>query len=53
MQISREQEQELRELLEDTLEYFCDSNQVSGQVAWTVTECLAIAKQAELQGVFA
>ena len=53
MQISREKEQELRELLEDTLEYFCDQNQVSGEVAWTITECLAIAKQAELQGVFA
>ena len=53
MQITREQEKELRELLEDTLEYFCDQNQVSGEVAWTITECLALAKQAELQGVFA
>jgi len=53
MQISREKEQELRELLEDTLEYFCDAQQVSGEVAWTITECLAIAKQAEIKGVFA
>ena len=53
VEISRAKEQELRELLEDTIEYFCDNERVSGEVAWTITECLAIAKQAELQGVFA
>ena len=53
MEISREKEQELRELLEDTIEYFCDNNTVSGQVAWTITECLAIAKQAQLEGAVA
>ena len=50
MKISREKHDELRALLEDTIEYFCDENMVSGQVAWTITECLAIAKQAELDG---
>ena len=53
MQITRENEQELRELLEDTIEYFCDQNMVSGQVAWIVAECLAVAKQAELEGLLA
>ena len=53
MQISRENEQELRELLEDTIEYFCDNNMVSGQVAWTVAECLAVAKQAQIEGLVA
>ena len=53
MQISRESEQELRELLEDTIEYFCDKNMVSGQVAWTVAECLAVAKQAQIEGLVA
>ena len=53
MEISREKAQELRELLEDTIEYFCDQQQVSGEVAWTITECLAIAKQAELEGLLA
>ena len=53
MQISRENEKELRELLEDTIEYFCDNNMVSGQVAWTIAECLAIAKQAEINGELA
>ena len=53
MEISREKAQELRELLEDTIEYFCDNERVSGEVAWTITECLAIAKQQELKGAFA
>ena len=53
MKISREKHDELRALLEDTIEYFCDENMVSGQVAWTITECLAIAKQAELDGALA
>ena len=51
MEISREKAQELRELLEDTIEYFCDNEQVSGELAWTITECLAVAKQAELKGL--
>ena len=53
MEISREKAQELRELLEDTIEYFCDQNQVSGELAWTVLECLATAKIAELKGELA
>ena len=53
MEISREKAQELRELLEDTIEYYCDQNMVSGQLAWTVVECLAVAKQAEFNGVVA
>ena len=50
LEISREKAQELRELLEDTIEYFCDQEMVSGEVAWTITECLAVAKQAEIKG---
>ena len=53
MQISREKERELRELLEDTIEYYCDNNMVSGQLAWTIVECLAVAKQAEIAGELA
>ena len=51
MEISREKAQELRELLEDTIEYYCDQNMLSGELAWTVTECLATAKQAEIKGL--
>ena len=51
LEISKAKAQELRELLEDTIEYFCDNERVSGELAWTITECLAVAKQAELKGL--
>ena len=51
MQISRERLAELRELIEDTAEYFCDENKLSGELAWTCIECLATAKLAEMQGL--
>ena len=50
MHISTEQLSELTEIIEDTTEYFCDKEQVSGQLAWTCIECLATAKLAELNG---
>ena len=53
MQISKEQLTELRELVEDTVEYFCDQNTISGQTAWTCVECLGTAKLAELEGLLA
>ena len=51
MQLTREQATEIRELLEDTIQYYCDENMMSGELAWTVTECLATAKLAEIQGL--
>ena len=51
MQITKEQAHELRELIEDTVEYYCDQNRISGETAWTVVECVAKAKVAQLQGV--
>ena len=53
MHISGPQLKELIEVVEDTIEYFCDQQQVSGELAWTVLECLAQAKQAELKGELA
>ena len=50
MQISRPQLRELTEAIEDTIEYICDQEQISGELAWTVVECLATAKLAELKG---
>ena len=50
MEISKPQLQEFQDVIEDTLEYFCDQEQVSGELAWTVLECLATAKLAEMQG---
>tara|TARA_B100001996_G_scaffold372651_1_gene349258 strand:- start:602 stop:766 length:165 start_codon:yes stop_codon:yes gene_type:complete len=35
---------ELMEIMEDTVEYFCDQNIVSGEQAWTMVASLADAK---------
>ena len=53
MEISREILDELTGVVEDTIEYACDQNQLSGELAWTVVECLATAKLAELRGELA
>ena len=53
MNISAGELKELTELVEDVLEYACDGMYLSGETAWTVVECLAIAKLAELQGLVA
>ena len=50
MDISREKNDELTEIIEDTVQYFCDTYQVSGQLVWTCVEALATAKLAELNG---
>jgi len=51
MEMSREQLQELTEILEDTIEYACDQWMISGEAAWAIIECRAIAKQAEIAGL--
>jgi len=53
MNITREQLHDLTELLEDSLEYFCDNQQISGELAWTIVETLGTAKLAELKGQLA
>ena len=50
MEITKEQLQEITEVIEDTVQYFCDLHTASGQLAWTVVETLATAKLAELKG---
>jgi hypothetical protein len=51
MTITREQHDELIAVLEDTVEYACDQWMISGETAWAIIECRAIAKQAELAGL--
>ena len=53
MNISGPQLADLTEVIEDTTEYFCDKEQVSGELVWTVIGCLATAKLAELRGQLA
>ena len=50
MNITRPQLSEITEVIEDTVEYACDQNQLSGELVWTVVETLATAKLAELRG---
>jgi hypothetical protein len=51
MDITREALQELTEVIEDTVEYACDKETISGECAWTVLQCLATAKLTELAGL--
>lgn len=51
MDISKDELQELTEIIEDTVEYFCDHHQKSGELAWTVVNCCAVSKLAELEGL--
>ena len=53
MDISREQLKELTEVVEDTIEYYCDQERVSGELVWTCIEALATTKLAELRGELA
>lgn len=50
MEMTREQLADITALFEDTAEYYCDDNIISGQKFWTVLECMATAKLAELNG---
>ena len=50
MQLTKEQAQELKEVIEDSVEYFCDNELLSGELAWKVVEALSVAKQAEFRG---
>ena len=40
---------ELTEVIEDTVEYFCDKHRQSGQMAWTVIYCLSMAKMCDFE----
>ena len=51
MEISKEKHDKLFQIIEDAVEYFCDEERESGEIAWTIVECMATAKLAELQGL--
>ena len=48
--LDRDTHRDLVETIEDMVEYWCDANMMSGELAWVVVECLAKAKVAQLQG---
>tara|TARA_X000001382_G_scaffold125949_1_gene112023 strand:+ start:374 stop:541 length:168 start_codon:yes stop_codon:yes gene_type:complete len=53
MQISKSQHQEFIDLIDDTLEYFCDQENLSGELVWTILQCRSTAKLAEMHGQLA
>lgn len=44
MKMTRAQATELKELIEDVVECFCDQHQLSGESTWTAVETLSVAK---------
>ena len=36
---------ELLELIEDIVEYYCDENRISGELAYSIVEGIGVAKQ--------
>ena len=49
--VDREKALELKEIIEDSVEYFCDENMISGELSWIMVHTLAEAKLAELLDV--
>ena len=47
--INRELATEIQEVIEDTVGYLCSENMISGELVWTMLECLSQAKVAELE----
>ena len=45
--VSQEVSNELIELIEDTVEYFADQHMMSGEVLYTMVQCIAEAKVRE------
>lgn len=50
MNINCDQLHELLHVLEDAVEYYCDQQQVSGEVAWTYVHRLSYGKLLDFNG---
>ena len=48
--LDREVHQHLVELLEDSIEFFCDEYMISGELAWIITETYSTAKIEQFKG---
>ena len=49
--LSQQDADDLRELIEDTVQYYCSDRLVAGETVYKVVECLAVAKQAQFAGL--
>ena len=57
IKVSYQASTELRETLEDMVEYFCQEQKangelIAGQTVWKMIGCIAAAKEAQFQGMF-
>ena len=50
MQITQEQHQQLIELIEDSVQYYCDENRLSGEMIYTIINAYSDAKLSQLRG---
>ena len=48
--LDKEVHDDLVGVIEDSVQYICDENMISGELAWTVVETLATAKLAQING---
>jgi len=48
--LNREVAHEIRETIEDTVQYLCDENMISGELMWIVVQTVAQAKIAQFKG---
>ena len=48
--LDTESHAELVGLITDSVQYFCDENMISGELAWLVCETLATTKLEQLKG---
>ena len=48
--LDRELRDELKGVVEDAIEYFCNEHMISGELAWLVTETLATVKLEQFKG---
>ena len=49
--IDRYTHDELTDLLEDSISYFCDEHGISAEIGWIIAECFAAKKQAEIKAL--
>lgn len=48
--LTQELHEELTGLIEDSVSHFCNYNMISGELTWTIVQCLATAKVEQLKG---
>lgn len=48
--IDSETHKDFTDLMEDTVQYFCNEYMISGEMAWLLMQCYATAKTEQFRG---